>query len=308
MLVLHDVTELRRLESMRRDFVANVSHELKTPLTSIQAYADTLLEDDEQDAEQTRQFLEKIVEQGERLGALILDIIRLGKIESQPELSAARPIGVRPIVQACLDAHAAVAMTAGIDLRAENLDSDARVMAEATDLRTILDNLVDNALHYTPAGGTVTVRMLEQGPDDELMTIEVADTGIGIPPEKQRSIFEAFTQADASTTRKYGGTGLGLAIAAPLVQMMGGELEVNSVVGEGTTFFFAVPFERVADQGQRRGARQPERGLWHEPLDVEVVHQVAKPLQDSTQPVRAGLGQCIREDVEPDGSQELSQP
>ena len=238
MLVLHDVTELRRLESLRRDFVSNVSHELKTPLTSIQAYADTLLDDGFDDSEQGRHFLTKIAEQSERLGELILDIIRLGKIESEPDVFEIRPVSVAPIIASCLEAHATVAKAKDIALDAEPVEEPMAVMADAGELRTILDNLVDNALNYTPRSGRVTVRVTRG--EDALVGIQVADTGIGIPSDQDR-IFERFYRVDRARDRQRGGTGLGLSIVKHLCQLFGGRVDVQSELGVGTRFTAWLP-------------------------------------------------------------------
>jgi two-component system phosphate regulon sensor histidine kinase PhoR len=234
MLVLHDVTELRRLERMRRDFVSNVSHELKTPLTSIQAYADTLLEGGFDDVEKDRHFLQKIVEQSERLAELILDIIRLGKIESDPNVFDIRPVRLAPVIGACVDAHATVAKASDVALQSEAIDDDVAVMADANELRTILDNLVDNALNYTPESGRITVRAIHG--EGGLVGIEVADTGIGIPKEQQSRIFERFYRVDRARDRQQGGTGLGLSIVKHLCHLFGGRVDVESELGVGTHF------------------------------------------------------------------------
>jgi two-component system, OmpR family, phosphate regulon sensor histidine kinase PhoR len=240
-LVLHDVTELRRLENLRREFVSNVSHELKTPLTSIQAYADTLLEDGVSDPAQTHAFLEKIVEQTERLGALILDIIRLGKIESEPDVFDMRPVPVGAVVQACLDAHTTIADTKKVTLTAESISETAAVLADAGELRTILDNLVDNALHYTPAGGSVSVRFVVGSDAEGRLGIQVADTGIGLTKDQQQRIFERFYRVDRARDRQRGGTGLGLAIVKHLCQMFGGRIDVESELGVGSRFTVWLP-------------------------------------------------------------------
>lgn len=248
MLVLRDVTDLRRLETMRRDFVSNVSHELKTPLTSIQAYADTLLEDEATDPEQSRYFLEKIVEQAERLSALIVDIIRLGKIESEPDVFELGPVPVKASVDACLEAHATVAATNGVTLAADTIPTELAVLADAGELRTIFDNLVNNALHYTPRGGLVNVRLVESTLDTDLVGIAVADTGIGISKDQQNRIFERFYRVDRARDRQRGGTGLGLSIVKHLCQLFGGRVEVQSELGVGTTFTVWIPVVRPGGQ------------------------------------------------------------
>ncbi|MFG0332535.1 MAG: sensor histidine kinase, partial [Maioricimonas sp. JB049] len=154
-IVLHDVTELRRLERTRQDFVSNVSHELKTPLTSIQAFADTLLEGAIDDAGHNRKFVEQIVEQAERLRTLILDLLRLAKIESQQEAFQIQPVQIAPVIDDCLDAHRAIAESNDVALIGPEPIDDSVLLADPDGLRTILDNLVNNALNYTPAGGSV---------------------------------------------------------------------------------------------------------------------------------------------------------
>ncbi|MCA9075990.1 MAG: PAS domain-containing protein [Planctomycetaceae bacterium] len=237
-LVLRDLTTLRKLESVRRDFVTNVSHELKTPLTSIQAYADTLLNDPDSDPEQASFFLSRIVSESERLHSIILDLIRLGRIESQEDKPEPRALAVGPIVAASIDDHGAIADAAGIRLLADPPQTAVRVMAEEDDLRTILDNLIDNALKYTDADGQVLVRWFA---DENWGIIEVQDDGAGIPQEKQLRVFERFYRVDKARDRERGGTGLGLSIVKHLCQRFRGSVEVESAMGEGSTFRVRLP-------------------------------------------------------------------
>ena len=259
MLVLHDVTELRRLERMRRDFVSNVSHELKTPLTSIQAYADTLLEGGFDDVEKDRHFLQKIVQQSERLAELILDIIRLGKIESDPKVFDVRPVKLAPVISACVDAHATVAQSEGVTLQSGPIDGDVAVMADPDELRTILDNLLDNALNYTPASGRVAVSVVRG--EDELLGIEVADTGIGIPKDQQSRIFERFYRVDRARDRQRGGTGLGLSIVKHLSQLFGGRVDVQSEMGVGTRFTVWLGEAHGGAEAVEPGDEEPSHNL-----------------------------------------------
>ncbi|MFG0295704.1 MAG: sensor histidine kinase [Maioricimonas sp. JB045] len=237
-IVLHDVTELRRLERTRQDFVSNVSHELKTPLTSIQAYADTLLEGAIDDAGHNRQFVERIVEQTERLRTLILDLLSLAKIESQQEVFEIQPVPISDVVSDCLDAHRAVAESKEVTLICPETVDETTVMADADGLRTILDNLVNNALNYTPAGGSV---FLEFSRGDSWGEIRVRDTGVGIPRDQLPRIFERFYRVDKARSRAVGGTGLGLAIVKHLTQEFGGSVDVSSELGVGTTFRVRLP-------------------------------------------------------------------
>lgn len=237
-LVLHDVTELRRLENMRRDFVSNVSHELKTPLTSIQAYSETLLEGGLDDPDHNREFVQRIAEGAERLHALILDLLALARIESEEQVFDVKPVSLPEKTDACIREHSAVADANSVKLIVEHPDSDLLVLADEEGLRTILDNLLDNAINYTPAGGTVILRYRAAG---ERVQIEVADTGIGIPGEHRDRIFERFYRVDRARSRELGGTGLGLAIVKHLVQVFGGNVSVTSEPGQGSTFRIELP-------------------------------------------------------------------
>jgi two-component system phosphate regulon sensor histidine kinase PhoR len=240
-LVFHDVTELRRLENLRREFVSNVSHELKTPLTSIQAYTGTLLDGALEDRAVNRQFLERIDEQADRLHTLILDMLSLAKIESGREVFDMRPVDLRETARSVVRAHEARAESAGITLSHEYDDdgqSALTVTADPEGLRTILENLVDNALKYTAPGGRVTVRC---GREDAAALVSVTDTGMGIAPEHQQRIFERFYRVDKARSRDQGGTGLGLAIVKHLAQVFGGGISVQSQPGQGSTFTVRLP-------------------------------------------------------------------
>lgn len=235
-LVLHDLTETRRLETIRRDFVANVSHELRTPLTSIRGYTETLL-GDAPDPEMSRRFLETILANARRMQRLVDDLLDLSRIESgrwQPapvELDAsaiAREVwsGLSDRARA-RDVAFDVTAQPGIVLRA---DPDA--------LRQVLTNLLDNSLRHTPPGGRITVALAGNG---GATTLRVTDTGPGIPREHLPRIFERFYRADASRSRDEGGTGLGLAIVKHLVEGHGGQVSATSERGEGTTIACTFP-------------------------------------------------------------------
>ena len=232
-LVFHDVTELRRLENIRREFVSNVSHELKTPLTAIQAYAETLLDGALDDPEHRVRFVERIGEQANRLNALIQDLLRLARIESGENVFDVRSIAVKPVVDACIEEHSAVAQSKAQNLSAEPPSSDFNVMADEEGLHTILSNLIDNAVKYTQQSGTIAVRWRAE---NGAAVIEVQDNGPGIPIEHQPRIFERFYRVDRARSRDVGGTGLGLSIVKHLVQEFGGGIEIKSQAGHGSTF------------------------------------------------------------------------
>jgi two-component system phosphate regulon sensor histidine kinase PhoR len=237
-LVLHDLTELRRLERLRQEFVANVSHELKTPLSAIQAYAETLREGALHDPQHNLQFVERIENQAQRLGQLIHDLLSLATIETgqQPLEIVTVPLSER--IPEWTATHAAAAQARRIELTTEPPPREVQARADEDALRHILDNLLNNAIKYTPEGGRVAVRWRTEG---NQAVVEVADTGIGISPADQQRIFERFYRVDKARSRELGGTGLGLSIVKHLVQALGGSVAVQSRVGAGSVFTVRLP-------------------------------------------------------------------
>ena len=232
-VVMHDTTELRRLENIRQEFIANVSHELKTPLSSIKAYAETLLNGAMNDGENARRFVSRIEEQADRLHALIQDMLSLARIESAQQSFKIGPVTVGDVVQSCVDDYRPQAQSKQITIVTDPPETAVLVKADEEGLRVILNNLIDNAVKYTPDGGRVTVRWR---PDGELVSIDVADTGIGISREEQSRVFERFYRVDKARSRELGGTGLGLSIVKHLAQALGGSVDVQSELGKGSTF------------------------------------------------------------------------
>jgi two-component system phosphate regulon sensor histidine kinase PhoR len=237
-LVLHDITELRKLERMRRDFVANVSHELKTPLTAIQGFAETLLGGALEDEQNSRRFLEIIRDQAGRLGRLTNDLLRLSLIEAGKLELQIRPVALGDIIRSCVDTIRLKAEEKRISITAENPAGLPEIQGDASRLREVLQNLLDNALQYTLPGGKICVRASVLGQE---VVIAVSDTGIGIPRAEQRKIFERFYRVDDARSREVGGTGLGLSIAKHLVEAHGGHIEVESEMGRGSTFSLFLP-------------------------------------------------------------------
>lgn len=237
-LVFHDVTELRRLEKVRQDFVANVSHELKTPLASIKGYAETLLAGALNDPEANQRFVERIEIAATRLEQLIHDLISLARIESgeQPFEITAVPLDDR--IREWTMLHADSANAKGITLQIEPADEPLSVKADEEGIRQIVDNLLDNAIKYTPDGGKVTVRWSR---DNSKARLEVCDNGIGIPQSEQQRIFERFFRVDRARSRQLGGTGLGLSIVKHLVQSFEGSVGVESRPGKGSRFYVLLP-------------------------------------------------------------------
>ncbi len=239
-LVLHDNTELRRLERLRQEFVANVSHELKTPLAIIKACVETLLDAGFEDSTIRKNFLERIADQSDRLHRLILDLLRLARIESETEAFTREDLPVERLVLDCIDRHRTLAQARNqtLSVHPPEVGQEAVVWADEEALQQILDNLVDNALKYTPEGGAVSVRWGKHG---EQVVIQVQDTGIGIPESELARIFERFYRVDKARSRELGGTGLGLSIVKHLAQAMQGSIQAASQVGKGTTFTVLLP-------------------------------------------------------------------
>jgi two-component system phosphate regulon sensor histidine kinase PhoR len=242
-IVLHDVTELRRLETLRQDFAANVSHELKTPLTAIKAYAETLLAGALHDQQHNAAFVQKIETQAGRLEQLIQDLLSLARIESGKEPLEIKRVPLAAAIEQRAAEREAAAAAKNIRLEVVPPDGPATnepvyVLADDEALREILDNLLDNAIKYTPPGGRVTIRYRRE---DAQALVEVEDTGIGIAPAEQERIFERFYRIDKARSREMGGTGLGLAIVKHLVQALGGSVAVASEPGRGSTFSVRLP-------------------------------------------------------------------
>jgi len=230
LLVLHDVTELRRLETVRRDFVANVSHELKTPLTSISGYAETLVSDTT-DAETTSRFLAVILANAQRMQRLVDDLLDLSRIESGHWKPAPEILDTALVARESWALLAGVAGQRKVSFEALVGPGAEHVYVDPDALRHVLSNLFDNSLRYTPSGGQIT---LLAGRDDRGVTLRVRDTGNGIPGEHLSRIFERFYRADPARSREEGGTGLGLAIVKHMVEAHDGRVSATSEVGRGT--------------------------------------------------------------------------
>jgi two-component system phosphate regulon sensor histidine kinase PhoR len=237
-LVLHDVTDLKRLEGMRQQFIANVSHELKTPLSSIKAYTETLLSGAWEDAEHARTFLSRIDDQADRLQDLIFDMLSLARIESGQAPLELVSVSLAKVVEHCVRDYEARAAAGQLTLVNEVGANSIQVRADEEALLQILSNLVDNAIKYTPAGGTVAIRSRA---DDAQAVIEVVDTGPGIAPEHHERLFERFYRVDRARSRELGGTGLGLSIVKHLCQAMGGSVAVESALKKGSVFRVRIP-------------------------------------------------------------------
>jgi two-component system, OmpR family, phosphate regulon sensor histidine kinase PhoR len=236
-VVLHDVTELRRLERVRHDFVANVSHEFKTPLTAIQGFAETLLSGALEDPRNNRRFLEIIRDHATRLAVLTDDLLKLARIEAGKLEVQFVPVQLADVIERCSETTLLKANRKRIALEVDVPPNLPAVHGDASLLRDVVQNLLDNAVQYTAEGGRVRISATA-GPREAVVTVD--DTGIGIPLADQERIFERFYRVDAARSREAGGTGLGLSIAKHIVEAHGGRLWVESEVGQGSKFSFSV--------------------------------------------------------------------
>jgi two-component system phosphate regulon sensor histidine kinase PhoR len=237
-LVLHEISELRRLERVRQDFVANVSHEFRTPLTAIQGFAETLLGGALEDPANRRRFVEIIRDHATRLARLTEDLLELARIEAGQLKLEFQPVSVDQLVASCMDTASVKAVPKHLTLKSDIPSGLPKVRGDANRLQEVLQNLMDNAVQYTSAGGSITVEAAHSGNE---VIITVADTGIGIPQAELSRIFERFYRVDAARSREAGGTGLGLSIARHIVEVHGGRIWVESTVGEGSRFHFSIP-------------------------------------------------------------------
>ena len=235
LLVLRELTELRRLERVRRDFVANVSHELRTPLTSIKAMAETLLEGARLDEAVAARFLQTIMRESDRLVRLSSDLLDLSRVEALG--IEKRPIDLASLVSDVVTRLSAQAEKADITL-ANTIRTSLDVSADRDEMAQVLVNLLDNAIAYSPRGGVVTFSALETA---ETVTISIADTGIGILSHDIPRLFERFYRADKARSRASGGTGLGLSIVKHIVENHGGTVRVESEYNKGSVFSFTLP-------------------------------------------------------------------
>jgi two-component system, OmpR family, phosphate regulon sensor histidine kinase PhoR len=234
--ILHDVTQLERLERVRKDFVANVSHELRTPLAAIHGYAETLLEGALEDQANKRKFVEVILAQANRLANIASDLLTLSELESgrtvQPQV-----VSVRAALESALRTVESSARGRNVTLHCAEID-DLNVTGNQLRLEQVFVNLLDNAVKFNRPHGEVRVEVHSIDSDARIM---IADTGIGIPAEDLPRMFERFYRVEKARSREMGGTGLGLSIVKHAVEQMGGSVAVESRVGEGSRFTLTIP-------------------------------------------------------------------
>jgi two-component system phosphate regulon sensor histidine kinase PhoR len=233
--VFHDLTDIRRTERMRRDFVANVSHEFKTPLTSIRGYAETLMSGAKDDPAIAVDFLRTIERNSRHLEALVSDLLMLGRLES--ELPARRErVEVRAMIEESIAARKNVVEERGISVSVDC--PPIFVHVDKSRLSAALSNLIDNAIHYNKPSGEIRI---SAATDNGTFSLEVADTGQGIAAEEVLRIFERFYRVDKARSRGSGGTGLGLSIVKHAIESQGGTISVSSRLGSGSTFTISLP-------------------------------------------------------------------
>jgi len=245
-IVLHDITELRKLERIRRDFVANVSHEFRTPLTAIQGFSETLLGGAMNDPQNRERFLGIILEHARRLARLTEDLLRLSQMDADRLELELRSVNVKQLIESCYETASHRAAEKELEVSLDLPTHLPDVSGDARRLQEVLQNLLDNAIQYTLPGGKI---VLSADTKNEEVILTVSDTGIGIPQADQPRIFERFYRVDVARSREAGGTGLGLAIAKHLIEGHGGRIWVESEVGIGSKFHVSVPLfdpERAA--------------------------------------------------------------
>jgi two-component system phosphate regulon sensor histidine kinase PhoR len=236
-IAMHDVTEMRRLETIRKDFVANVSHELRTPVSIIRANAETLLDGALEDPERARSFVEALHRNSERLSRIISDLLDLSRVEAGRYQFEMINVPLDHAVERAAEAVEPKADHRNVAIEV-SVPEGVSAWADAKALDQILLNLLDNSIKYTPEGGHVSVRVEERA---GLVRVEVQDDGPGIKPEHRARIFERFYRIDPGRSRDMGGTGLGLAIVKHFVESMGGRVGVEPAFPRGSIFWITLP-------------------------------------------------------------------
>ncbi|MBC1532940.1 two-component system histidine kinase PnpS [Listeria seeligeri] len=238
-LLLHDITQIRHLENVRSEFVTNVSHELKTPVTALKGFAETLLDGAMYDETLLKKFLTIIKEESDRLHRLIMDILALSRIEQNPVTKDVETVDVDDVIEQSVRTIFELATEKNIQVSApEKTIPPVIIETNRDQLQQILINLLSNAINYTPVDGKVEVKLMER---ESEVIIEVTDNGIGIPAKDIDRVFERFYRVDKARSRHSGGTGLGLSIVKHLVENCGGRIEVKSQEEVGSTFRVTLP-------------------------------------------------------------------
>lgn len=238
-IFLRDETAAHRLTQMRRDFIANVSHELKTPLAVVRGYVETLMDTKFQTPEYLAEFLPLIQENTERMNTLVVDLLDLSRLETEGAMKLV-PISLKSEIIEAVDITTDQAQERNINIEVRNIDT-AMVSADSTSFQRVLINLLENAIKYTPAGGNVTVEteITSDFDENKYVTVHIRDTGLGIAPEDQERIFTRFYRI-RQTSPDVRGSGLGLAIVKHALQLMGTEIQLDSTPNQGSDFYFSM--------------------------------------------------------------------
>jgi two-component system phosphate regulon sensor histidine kinase PhoR len=243
---IDDQSRIKQLESLRRDFVANVSHELKTPLTAIKGFVETLQDDPEMPPETQARFHDKIARQTERLATLVADLLTISRLDDDNSPTADEPVDMVAVLRETVNDLLPIAEKRDLEFQANLPECAVWVVADRETLRQTAGNLVDNAIKYTPERGVVNVTL--KLPTEDSLRLEVADTGIGLSEADQERIFERFYRVDRARSRELGGTGLGLSIVKNTVRNLGGDVGVKSAPGVGSLFWVTLPRLQLSDE------------------------------------------------------------
>ena len=241
--VLHDITEIKRLEKMRTEFVANVSHELRTPITSIKGFIETLKDGAIEEPENNRRFLNIIETHAERLNNLISDLLELSRIESREIGMEFHPVNLRESIENVVFNFRRAVEQKGYIVEIDIPLDFPQVVADPEKMEQVFSNLLDNAIKFTPEKGKICIRAIDRGKN---VQIEISDTGIGIPREHLPRLFERFYRVDKARSREIGGTGLGLSIVKHIIQAHGGKVGVESESDKGSKFYFILPKNQIS--------------------------------------------------------------
>lgn len=240
-VVLHDISEIKSLERIRTDFVANASHELKTPITAIRGLSESVIDDDNIDRKTILQFINRIHSQSLRLSQLVGDLMALSRLEVDLEAKQFSVINMNYLLNSSVKSAKIAIEQKHQKLIVEVVDDNIYVNGDRQNLSQLIDNLIDNAIKYTPEKGEISVNL---STDDTEMLLEVRDTGIGISPQYQQRIFERFYRVDKARSRSLGGTGLGLSIVKNIAEKHSGNIKLKSQQGRGSTFSYCMPLAR----------------------------------------------------------------
>lgn len=255
LVIIRDITQVQRLETMRKDFVANVSHELRTPLTVLSGFLETLQDnaDIAVDNEQRDKYLNLMADQARRMQGTVSDLLTLSTLESTPHANG-KPLQLAMLIHAALEQ--AMALSDGRHHFDVQLDADLTLVGVATELSSAISNLLNNAVHYTPETGHITVKWLRN--KDDSATFSVQDSGIGISSQDIPRLTERFYRTDRGRSRAHGGTGLGLAITRHVALRHDAELSIRSRLGEGSTFEMHFPAPRIGSTESHASISDPK--------------------------------------------------